>query len=220
MTAAGDGAAWSDEAAAALERNARFLEVVVEGMNVCPFARKARIDGATLREVLPDPVADGAFADEAVLGAVLDRLTESDTLEVAQLIFPRCALEPRAWGRAVKDLTARLQSERGRSTVGVAAFHPALPYTDQNAATLVPLFRRAPDPTIQWIRLDVLERVRRGRGRADVAVPTTPEAVRAFLAQPPRKPLDEEIADANRTRVHAMGLDVFEALLADLVRSE
>ena len=45
-----------------------------------------------------------------------------------------------------------------------APLHPKLPFVEANMYGLVPLFRRAPDPTIQWVRLDGLEALYAGRG--------------------------------------------------------
>ncbi len=197
-----------------MARNARFLEDIVEDLNVCPYARKARLDGAVFRHVFPDVLDDtGAFASRDALAQVLETLAESDTLEVTQLIFPNAGCDGRMWSRAVKRLTAELQAERGSSVVGVAAFHPELTFRTDSPAVMVPLFRRAPDPTIQWIRLDVLDRVRRGRTNGDVVMPEDTEALLALLRQGKKRSLDEEIADANFRRVNALGVEEFVASL-------
>lgn len=206
---------WSQQAEAALARNMRFLTDVVEGLNICPYARRSRLDNTVLRLVFDDPVSDGVLACHDELAAVLDKVSDQANHEVTQLIFPRATCDPQTWVRVVKRATAELQAARGRSTVGVAAFHPDLAFGTDRPETLVPLFRRAPDPTIQWIRLDALDRVRRSRPHGDVAIAHGPDLWKSLekLRQPS---IADEIAQHNYDRVESMGLDAFVALLTTL----
>lgn len=205
---------WTEVVAEALARNDRFLDQVVEGLDVCPYARSARLASRTRRYVLPDlATSTTPLTIGSELQRVFDEIATEPSVEVVQLIFPRAAAGPRDWVRQVKELTARLQAAHGRSVVGVAAFHPGLPYSEQTPAGLVPLFRRSPDPTIQWIRLDVLERVRAGRPDGDVALPSEPEARDALLAAAKRTPLGDQIAAANFARVGTLGIGRVQALI-------
>ena len=42
-------------------------------------------------------------------------------------------------------------SYRTNSALACAPLHPALPFVETSMYGMVPLFRRAPDPTIQWV---------------------------------------------------------------------
>ncbi len=84
---------------------------------------------------------------------------------------------------------------------------------------MVPLFRRSPDPTIQWVRLDALEALYRGRHRNTVFM--TPDEIREMLAGPPRKekePLYDRICRTNGLMARRMGLDAVEETLRGYAR--
>lgn len=208
---------WNAIKTAALARNDRFLDEVVEGMSVCPYARGARLNGRTRRFVLPDVVSSARpLRVTPELREVFDTIANDRGVEVVQALFPRSAAGPREWVRWVKEATASLQAEHGRSVVAVAAFHPALEYRNDSPACMVPLFRRSPDPLIQWIRLDALDAVRAGRPDGDVALPADSQDVLDLLAMGAKEPLGQTIAQANFDRVKEQGEAEFQALLADL----
>jgi hypothetical protein len=208
-------AAWQQEAAACLARNDRFLEEFVEGLNVCPYAKKARINEAALRRPVPLTL-DEVHADAPAISAAFDEVALNPAVEVLQVLCPRVVASPQEWVTCVKGMTEALHAKHGQSVVGVAAFHPDLPFLMRSPAAMVPLFRRAPDPTIQWIRLDVIACVRAGRPAGDVAIQHDHPDIAAFLKEQRRPRLDEEIASANARMVQSEGLSGVLALLAGL----
>lgn len=207
---------WEAIRNAALARNDRFLDMIIEGMGVCPYARSSRVNGGTRRFVLPDRVTTSLpLAPSAELAEILATMSAAGELEVVQVIFPRAAVGPREWVRSVKEVTVKLQAPYDRSFVAVAAFHPALSYRTDTPSAMVPLFRRSPDPLIQWIRLSVLDRVRQGRPDGDVAMPEDASGMAALHTTFRRKSLADEIAEANFGKVHDMGVKSFERLLRE-----
>jgi hypothetical protein len=92
----------------------------------------------------------------------------------------------------------------------VAAFHPELPFTAASPSEAIPLFRRSPDATLQWLRLDALERVRRGRPEGDVVLPVVPRDAAALLAQVSKPGLADVVAENNRRTADALGWEVVE----------
>ena len=140
--------------AEALRVNARYVEELVIGWNLGPWAAKAWRDGAVARRVFLDAEpADGTVA------AVVAFMTEADGnpgFEVGLAIFPRAAVALGAW---------EAFAERVRRAAGpfvVAAFHPDYRRDDEpadNAAQLVSALRRTPDPTLQFLRADRLAAV-------------------------------------------------------------
>lgn len=206
---------WEREEFAALARNSRFVVEFVEQHNVCPFARRARLEGATVQRV--SPIEGASFgADAPGVRAAFEEIAGDPSVEVLQLICPRIVAEPRQWVDAVKRATEVLHQEFGSSVVGVAAFHPDLPFREDTAASMVPLFRRAPDPTVQWIRLDVIQRVRSARRTGDVVLPADPASVTAFLQQQRLPSVEEEISAANAEKAREIGVDEFVRRLAEL----
>jgi hypothetical protein len=198
----------------ALRANDRYLHAFVEEYSFCPFARGGREAGQTQRYV---HYADAASPERLVesLVELMLRIAADETQVVAQVILPLIEVEPEAWIHFCDELTALGHARRGGPAVlAFAALHPRLAYSDQNAFAMVPLFRRSPDPTIQWVRLDGLEKIYEGRDSEVRFV--DPAHILEFLrdAPPPRPPLYDRIAETNRKMARRLGLPRVEAMLA------
>jgi hypothetical protein len=140
-------------AAEALRRNDRYLREVVEGLNVCPFARGARVSGRAVREViLHDRCEVAALTD------VVERYERGPVeIEIVQLILPRVTAGARDFEACVAAIRAERASRPGTGLFALAAFHPDFVLDARNPHTAVPFFRRSPDPTIQLVRLSTLD---------------------------------------------------------------
>jgi hypothetical protein len=151
--------------AEALRVNARYVEEVVIGWGLCPWAAQAWRAGAVTRRVLPaptpDPTAGLAFIDE---------ITAQPATAIGLLIFPRVALDEAAWGGFAERVR---RADRARRPPGaappflLAAFHPAIHPGGSAAeaaspAALVSYLRRTPDPMLQLVRANLLEGLREG----------------------------------------------------------
>lgn len=205
----------SDRVRDALARNDRYVHEVVEQLAVCPYARPARLAGRTSRYVLDTGPCGELEAKDLHLD-VLRAMASDDGPEVVQWIYPTAPHDASSWDRAGKVFTQRCHDACGQTVVGVAPLHPEAAYLPHTAAAMVPLFRRAPDPTLQWISLRALDAVRSTRPRGEVLLPRDPIAARALLAELARPSLAETIADNNRSTALEIGLEAFEALLAGL----
>jgi hypothetical protein len=118
---------------------------VVVRFGVCPFAEAALQEGHVERRVLLDPVAAAGLVDE---------LAQQSAVDVALLIFPTVtmsAAEFDAWCTPLRS---------ANPAFAAAVFHPETPYTTGTAAQAVGFFRRAPDPTLQLVRMSALQTVR------------------------------------------------------------
>ena len=200
----------------ALEGNRWWQQEIVEGLGLCPWAMPARREGRARVEVYTDPVPetprDGL--PDSLRALALDILCD-ESIEVAQMVFPALPLEALAFERWAKAFTIAAHEAAGRaSTMAVAAFHPALPWRAAPPLALVPLFRRAPDPTVQWLRLAVLDRVREGRAQGDVWLPTDPIEAARVLAESSRPSVAARVAEANAARATEIGHDVLCEQLA------
>jgi hypothetical protein len=186
--------------AEALRVNARYVEEVVIGWGLCPWAAQAWRDGAVARRVLPEPVP----VLDAVL-AFIDEIAPEPATAIGLLIFPRVALDEAAWGAFAERVRRADRARRPPGTVApflLAAFHPAVD-SDAGAAraarpaALVSYLRRAPDPMLQLVRASLVERLSES-GR-DVSG----EIARAnFAAVGTRTPaaLDAVVRDIRRDR--------------------
>ena len=198
----------------ALRINDRYLHEVIEGHAFCPFARGGREAGQTSRYVF--------FADTLELTPLFDLMAQvaADPQQVvAQVILPLIEVEPDAWIRFCDELTAAGHDRLGGPPVlAFAALHPELRYRADTHFSLIPLFRRAPDPTIQWVRLDALAEIYAGRSTERVFV--DPRDVLTFVrdAPPPPTPLYDRVARTNAETAHRLGLAEVEAMLGDQAR--
>lgn len=213
MTQPPDPASASD---LALQRNDAYLRTFVEAFDICPFAKTCRERGRLHRSVL---TGSGPILQHAVDAAVLALQAGDPEVEVALLILPEVALEPsefEAFALSVAQRAATcLQANGLRFAFHVVAFHPRMPFRDDDAFRLVGLMRRSPDPTLQLVRASVLEALK-GHAVEDklyVAVEDIARLSPEDLA-PPRS-LSTRIAESNlRTwREHA---DAMAPLLATL----
>ena len=181
----------------------RYQLEIVEGVGLCPWAARARTDDVFRARVLL-----GADAPvEATLEAI-DALAKDPGAEVAVLIYPRLALGRAAFERFV----ARVRDADvprypiGRVPFVFAAFHPDAEPDASGAERLIPFLRRTPDPTIQLLRSDVLDRVRSGTPQGTQFVDQVTFDFNAPLQGHVPLPLRERIARANLATVDGMGI--------------
>lgn len=145
----------------------RFLLEVVEPLGLCPFARRSRELGRVHR-----PLVYEAEATPAVVAARLHALVaEHPDTEIVLFTFIGPGPAPRfARARDLDDFVKEVRpayDPLGGPTFFMVGFHPQSGAPDPGdeppratADSLVPLLRRTPDPVIQCVRAEVLERVR------------------------------------------------------------
>jgi hypothetical protein len=165
--------------------NTRYVEEVVIGWDLCPWAARAWQDGQVVQRVFTDAALDPA-------AAFIDELAANSEAAIGLAIFPRVACTVGAWERFAEQV----RRARAGAPFLVAAFHPDYRPADGSldAARLVPLIRRTPDPTLQLVRASLIDRlgsdVSGGVGRTNLATVTA----RGLPA------LDALLADIRRDR--------------------
>lgn len=215
----------------------RYQREVVEGLNLCPFARKSREQGRVHRPVFRVSAADQAGQAGAVAQRVADtlaRLLEAhpDT-EIVLLTFPVRRDDPWMTPRAFETFLPRLKATYAdpgdRPVFYMVTFHPHharskdVPLTQD---TLVPLLRRTPDPVIQCVSAATLDEVRRqaqvvsqARMRRELLAinpELAPMLERSIAADPE---LSSDIARANFEAVgRGPGRAELDAIVADIWR--
>lgn len=203
-----------DEVAAALARNDRFLREFVEAREFCPYAKRCRESGGLERRVL---LGDGPAVDEVL--PVLRELSGDPFahVEIGLLVFPRARGTALEWERFVTALREARAREEKAATFFLVAFHPDSAPDTQDPQRTVSFLRRSPDPTLQLVRVAVLERVR-GRDTADTL--WTDPAALDFTRPMPRVPptISDRIARANHETVQREGPAPLRALLDELRR--
>lgn len=197
--------------AEALRLNDRYLHELVEGHAFCPFARGGRQAGQTSRYV-----HYACSMDIEPLLALFQQVASDPGQVVAQVILPLIEVDPDRWIRFCDEVTAAGHARRGGPPVlAFAALHPGLRYDPAGHFSLIPLFRRSPDPTIQWVRLDALAEIYEGRGTEHVYV--DPADILTYVRDAPVPPrsLYERVALTNFEVAHRIGIARVEALAAD-----
>ncbi|MCC6644389.1 MAG: DUF1415 family protein [Polyangiaceae bacterium] len=194
-----------------LRVHARFNAEIIEGLNVCPYAGPARAQGASVRRVsLSTDVS-------ATLHEIEAELAPREEIEVAQIVFPLVTLGAAEFSRMGSAHAEERSARSARRPIFVhAAFHPELPYGIDTPSRLVPLFRRAPDPMIQLIRLAVLDAVHRSRPRGSQFFSGGPEELARLLAAPRPESVTDRITRENHERATAGGHEDVLAILADI----
>jgi environmental stress-induced protein Ves len=211
----------------------RFLLDVVEQQGLCPFARRSRELGRVHRPLVYDRDASPALVAARLLALV----TTHPDVEIVLFTFIDAGPDPR-FPRA-RDLDDFVKEVRpiydvlGGPTFFMVGFHPRSGEPDPGdtapkptADSLVPALRRTPDPVIQCVRAEVLERV---RWQAQQAAHAKMMADAEKLDPRLRKILEHSVqpdstlsADIARRNFESVGLGEarqrLEALLDELVR--
>jgi hypothetical protein len=185
--------------ALALGANDRYVIDLLEAENLCPYARAGRERGATARWVHFAETNDSEPIARMFAEAVPSKL------QVVQVIFPLVAVEAETFSRFVNDVTEALNQGCERPVFASAALHPRLGYRRETASGLISLFRRAPDPTLQWVRLETLNNIYRGRKGGTNFVDLA--NLRLMLEAPPKRDLYDEIVRTNQETAERLGID-------------
>jgi hypothetical protein len=195
----------------------RYQLEVVEALNLCPWAKDARLSGHVQMRVsfMSDP-------DSAEAWSQIEALLAPET-EVGILVFPALSLERLAFSHFVAAVRAR-ESEasslpRGANRIALADFHPDASADTASAERLVPFLRRAPDPMIQIVRQSALENVRLTEAQGTSFVDPTQYNLASMMSLPAAPPsLAARVARNNARTVERMGVAQLEALVADILR--
>ncbi|MCP4444478.1 MAG: Rieske 2Fe-2S domain-containing protein [Myxococcales bacterium] len=206
-----DAAMCRELKAAALDANQRYLVDQIEEHSFCPYSRGGRAQEQTERYVHYYSESDVRPLIEFMAKAASD-----PGLVVVQVILPMIETDPEEWidfCHKVTDLGNEYLGA-GTETFAVAPLHPALAYKDTTPFALIPLFRRSPDPTIQWVRLDGLTALYAGRERDTKYV--DPSDIMAFMEEKHQQPLFDRIAETNLLMANRLGIPRVEEALSNI----
>jgi hypothetical protein len=192
----------------ALEKEAiriyrRYQAEIVEALTLCPWAERSRLEERVRERVLEWPGADLTGPLTAV-----DELARDSRVEIGLLLFPTARVTRSDFERFVSRLVQAdaEQRELGTAPFAMAAFHPDAEPDLSAPERLIAFLRRTPDPTIQLVRCDALDRVRDGfsDGTAfvDIHFLSTLDQHRDETL-----PLRERIARANQRTVQRLGVE-------------
>lgn len=147
----------------------RYLVEVVEALGLCPFARRSRELGRVHRPLFR--LHRGVASAETAARALADVARAHADAEIVLLTFvdPQ-SIVPRGSFRTPTEFDAFVADVRHAFSLldaprfYMVGFHPEsgslAPDRPLTKDTLVPLIRRSPDPVVQCVSAEVLERVR------------------------------------------------------------
>lgn len=158
---------WPPDEAVIQAIHDRYQREIVEGLGLCPFARRSRELGRVHRPVFVATAAGDPSATE--VAQALARLVDQDRdAEIILLTFPippgHAWWKPSVFEQFLVRLREAWTAVPPPREFYMVSFHPRLePPRDRplTADSLVSLLRRSPDPVIQCVDADVLDRVRR-----------------------------------------------------------
>lgn len=190
----------------------RYTVEMVERFNLCPFARRGRETGEVERHALlhdtPDP---------APTLALLDALERGTCPPVAIAIYPRLRITPREFDTFAAAIKAADQRRHGGKPVYVSAtFHPDYPIDRRSPAALVPYLRRSPDPSLQLVRLAILEEARGKHGHGTFLFDGSAASWQELQRRMTSLSVEQRIARDNLATMESEGEATFEAVYRDL----
>ncbi|MGE0324308.1 MAG: DUF1415 family protein [Polyangiaceae bacterium] len=200
--------------AEALRVYRRYQREVVEALNLCPWAERARLEGHVTERVLLQREPN----HEPSLAAIAE-LEANPQIEIALLIYPQLALDIREFERFVAELREADEAEwpLGGVPFAAAAFHPRAVRTSDAPERLIPYIRRSPDPTIQLVRRSVLDRMRQGPAEGTHFIDLNNFSLED-LPRPDQRPLRERIAKNNAETLQELSFERFDALITEILQ--
>ena len=171
-----------------LEFSKRYIKEVIQLFGLCPYAREEQL----ARKFFLGNSLD--FSD------IIEKITEldSDNFEIALFVFPEITLSKTEFESSVRELIAQDSKSRpGHSPpFAMAAFHPHMQGLGDSPEKLVQALRRSPDPTIQLVRVSVLEKLRSGEEESTTFIDPMMIDWNAFK-RPSKPSLRQKIAQKN-----------------------
>lgn len=136
------------------QATARWLEDMVIGLNLCPFAR-SEWEAGRVRIFVSDATSEAALAEALVEEVVY--LLGHDKIETTLFVHPQVLTQFEAFNQflnQVDDLVTALDLE---GVLQVATFHPDYQFFGTEADALDNYTNRSPYPMLHLLREDSLE---------------------------------------------------------------
>ncbi len=193
---------------------ARYQREVVEALDLCPWAKRAREQ----RRVEPWVCLTDS-ADPAPVLAKIDEWCQHPQIEIGLVIFPRLRVSRKQLERYATDtMSADKARQPMRSPEFVlAAFHPNAELDDGTPQRLIPYWRRTPDPTFQVVRVTALERVRRGETTGTQFLDPKDLDLAALAKAASRVPVGTRVAQNNAQTLVREGKERIDHIIEDIL---
>lgn len=168
----------------------RWLERVVIGLNLCPFA-KAVYARQQVRIVVSDAGTEGALLEQLGEEMALLRDTPAEDIDTTLLVHPRVLQDFLDYNDFLDTADALVEAMELDGVLQVASFHPHYQFADTDPEDAENLTNRAPYPILHLLREDSVDR-----------------AVAAY-------PEPDAIIERNVATMRELGIEGFRKLLAE-----
>ena len=168
----------------------RWLERVVIGLNLCPFA-KAVYARQQVRIVVSDAGTEGALLEQLGEEMALLRDTPAEDIDTTLLVHPRVLQDFLDYNDFLDTADALVEAMELDGVLQVASFHPYYQFADTDPEDAENLTNRAPYPILHLLREDSVDR-----------------AVAAY-------PEPDAIIERNVATMRELGAEGFRKLLVD-----
>ena len=168
----------------------RWLERVVIGLNLCPFA-KAVYARQQVRIVVSDAGTEGALLEQLGEEMALLRDTPAEDIDTTLLVHSRVLQDFLDYNDFLDTADALVEAMELGGVLQVASFHPHYQFANTDPEDAENLTNRAPYPILHLLREDSVDR-----------------AVAAY-------PEPDAIIERNVATMRELGIEGFRKLLAE-----
>jgi hypothetical protein len=151
----GDGSGWISVDDKIVRSVRQWVETVVVGLNLCPFAKRELVKNR-VRFVVTEATNEDQLL--VALEAELDLLSSEASVETTLLIHPGVLQNFYAYNQFLNSADALLQQMKLESVYQIASFHPDYQFAGTEQDDVENYTNRSPYPMLHLIREESLER--------------------------------------------------------------
>lgn len=141
----------SEPSAALIKRTTEWIETVVIGLNLCPFAKIPFAQGK-VRCVVSDANDEAQLLKDLADELALLRGAEPCEIETTLLVHPQVLTDFLDYNDFLDASDALLEALELEGQLQVASFHPQYQFADTEADDISNCSNRAPFPTLHLLR--------------------------------------------------------------------
>ena len=175
-----------------IERDVRrWLERVVIGLNLCPFA-KAVYAKQQVRIVISDATTERALLEQLGEEMALLRDTPAEEIDTTLLVHPQVLQDFLDYNDFLDDADGLVEAMALDGVLQVASFHPHYQFAGTQPDDAENLTNRAPWPILHLLREDSVDRAVAAYPEPDAIIERNVATVRELGAGGFRKLLDDD----------------------------
>jgi hypothetical protein len=135
----------------------KWLEQIVIGLNLCPFAKAVYVKDQ-VRFVLSDATTPEALVEELAEELILLRDTPAEQIDTTLIVHPDVLTDFLDYNDFLDNADAAIEALDLQGILQVASFHPQYQFAGVAPDDVSNYTNRAPYPTLHLLREDSVER--------------------------------------------------------------